>query len=264
MSRLTDQEFLKKDQYRDSSNLEARVALHQRFSTNPGGWFPWVFDTLEKLPPTARVLELGCGTGLLWSTNSERIPPGWVITLSDLSDGMLQAAWRSLVVTGRAYKYEHIDAQSIPYPDETFDAVIADHMLYHVPDRALALGEISRVLKPGGRLVASTFGETDMFEIEDWIRRVKPDHQRPPFGFILENGAAQLAPFFADVTCLRYPDGLRITEIEPLIKYILSRSSGLDLPQAALANLRATLAADLQARGVLTVTKHTGLFLATR
>ena len=264
MSKLTDQAYLTGDQYRDSSNLDARVALHKRYSTNPRGWFPWVFDTLEKLPSPARVLELGCGPGLLWSNNAPRIPPGWVITLSDLSDGMLQAAWRSLVVTSRAFKYEKIDAQSIPHPDETFDIVIANHMLYHVPDRAKALGEIRRVLKPGGHFLASTFGDTDMRALEDWIRRVKPDYQRPAFGFILENGAAQLAPFFKDVSCLRYPDGLRITEVEPVIDYIRSRASGQALPATAIADLRIILEEELHTKGILTVSKDTGLFVAVR
>ena len=50
MSKFTDQNYLKTDQYKDSSNLDARVAIHQRFSTNPYGWFNWVFDAVSKLP----------------------------------------------------------------------------------------------------------------------------------------------------------------------------------------------------------------------
>ena len=65
----------------------------------------------------------------------DRIPPEWTIVLSDISPGMLDAAWRNLVVTGRAFKFEEIDARSIPYADESFDAVIANHILYHVPAR---------------------------------------------------------------------------------------------------------------------------------
>ena len=76
-----------------------------------------------------------------------RIPSTWDITLSDLSSGMLDSAWRNLVVTGRNYKFKEIDAQEIPFEDETFDAVIANHMLYHVPDKPKAIAEIKRVLK---------------------------------------------------------------------------------------------------------------------
>jgi hypothetical protein len=75
MSKFTDQQYLKTDQYRDSTNLDARVVIHQRFSTNPYGWFNWVFDTLMKLSGTARILELGCGHALLWKENAGRIPP---------------------------------------------------------------------------------------------------------------------------------------------------------------------------------------------
>ena len=101
----------------------------------------------SSLPADARILELGCGSGLLWKSSIDRIPAGWKITLSDLSPGMLDAAWRNLVVTGRTFQFKEIDAQSIPFEDETFDAVIANHMLYHVPDRGKALAEIKRVLK---------------------------------------------------------------------------------------------------------------------
>jgi ubiquinone/menaquinone biosynthesis C-methylase UbiE len=148
MSKFTDQEYLKTDQYKDSSNLDARVEIHQRFSTNPYGWFNWVFDTLLKLPEDAKILELGCGPAHMWRECSSRIPAGWDITLSDFSSGMVDAAWRNLVVTGRNFKFKEIDAQSIPFEDETFDAVIANFMLYHVPDRPKAIAEIKRVLNP--------------------------------------------------------------------------------------------------------------------
>jgi len=168
MSKFTDQQYLKTDQYRDSSNLDARAVLHQRFRTNSYGWFRWVFDTLLKPPEHARILELGCGHGLLWKENITRIPAGWNITLSDLSSGMLDAAWRNLVVSGRAFQFKEIDAQSIPFEDESFDAVIANHMLYHVPDHPKTIMEIKRVLKPGGRLIATTVGENHMREMMDW------------------------------------------------------------------------------------------------
>jgi hypothetical protein len=65
VSKVNDQQYLKTDQYRDASNLDARALIHQRFSTNTYGWFRWVFDALLKLPANARILELGCGHGLL-------------------------------------------------------------------------------------------------------------------------------------------------------------------------------------------------------
>lgn len=100
MSKFTDQQYLKTEQYRDATNLEVRLELHRRFSTNLYGWFPWIFDTLETLPNPARVLELGCGAAHMWKECANRIPNGWSITLSDLSEGMVNAAWRNMAVDG--------------------------------------------------------------------------------------------------------------------------------------------------------------------
>ena len=75
-TQFTNPDYLKTDQYRDSSNLDARAAIHQRFSTNPYGWFNWVFDVLTKFPDNARILELGCGPGYMWKECARRIPAG--------------------------------------------------------------------------------------------------------------------------------------------------------------------------------------------
>ena len=266
MSKPDDQEYLKTDQYRDSTNLDARVVIHQRFSINAYGWFKWVFDSLRKLPEQARILELGCGNGLLWRENIGRIPPGWKVILSDLSPGMLDTAWRSLVVTGRPFRFEEIDAQSIPYGDETFDAVIANHILYHVPDRPKAVAEIRRVLKPGGRLIATTVGQNHLKEMTEWYARVKADGRWEPVTnpFTLENGLEQLKPFFSDVKVSRYDDHLQVTEIEPIIAYIRSGIRAQDLVEAELARLQDDLERELQEKNRIFISKDSGSFEAIK
>lgn len=162
MGRVADEQYLVGEQYRDSSNLSARILFHRLFSTNGYGWHRWIFDHLTNLPGDARVLELGCGRGGVWAENRDRIPSDWEITLSDLSPGMIEEARLNLSGSGRLFDYEVIDAQSIPYPEATFDGVVANHMLYHVPDRAKGIAEIYRVLKPDGLLFAATNGSDDM------------------------------------------------------------------------------------------------------
>jgi SAM-dependent methyltransferase len=265
MSKFNDQEFLKNEQYSDSSNLDARVELHRRFSTNPYGWYPWIFDTLETLPSPARVLELGSGPGYLWKECVDRIPAGWNITLSDLSDGMVDAAWRNLVVTGRAFKFEQIDAQSIPYPDETLDIVIANFMLYHVPDRPKALQEIHRVLKKGGHLLAATAGQGHLAELDNWLKKASPD-KFVPFNspFTLDNGLKLLKPFFSTVEIKRYDNNLRVTETEPLMAYIYSTIKARDIPGSALAGLRREFEDILSQKGEIVISIDAGLFLAIK
>jgi ubiquinone/menaquinone biosynthesis C-methylase UbiE len=266
MNKFTDQNYLKNDQYRDASNLNARMEVHRRFSTNPQGWYAWVFDTLETLPQQAQVLELGCGTGAMWADCPERIPAGWTLTLSDLSGGMLDEAWRNLVVLGRSFKFEQIDAQSISYPDETFDIVIANHMLYHVPNRPKALAEIRRVLKPGGILIATTVGENHLKELNAWLARVSMDENFKPFSaeFTLENGGAQLQPLFSQIECLRYDDNLRITDLDLLVTYLRSAIRASEISDEELTALRYDLEQELRDKGELFVTKDSGLFKAVK
>ena len=266
MSKLSDQEYLMNDQYKDSSNLDARVAIHQRFSTNPYGWMNWVFDSLLKLPEDAKVLELGCGPGYLWKDNLSRIPAGWRITLSDLSPGMLDTAWRNLVVTGRAFQFKDIDAQSIPFKDETFDAVIANHMLYHVPDRPKAIVEIKRVLKPGGHAIATTVGENHMKEMMEWYARVHVSKVWESFAnpFTLENGLEQLRPYFPHVAHSRYEDNLEITEIDLIMAYIRSGIRVSELSEDELATLQHDLECELQEKGKIFISKDSGLFEAIK
>ncbi len=266
MPKFTDQQYLTKDQYKDASNLDARLEIHRRFSTNPYGWFNWIFDTLAKLPKEANVLELGTGSGALWINIADKIPVKWNITLSDLSQGMLDAAWRNLAVTGRNFKFEQIDAQEIPYPDETFDIVIANHMLYHVPDREKALSEIKRVLKKGGHLIATTVGENHMLEITDWLQRTDKDNDFSPFTlpFTLENGEAQLEKYFEKVKVSCYEDNLHVTEIEPLIIYLRSAIRASEVSEDELAKVRTELEKELKQNGRIFISKDSGLFEAIK
>lgn len=266
MSKFTDQNYLKTDQYKDSSNLDARAELHKRFSTNPYGWLTWVFDRLLDLPANAKILELGCGPGYLWKENASRVPSAWDITLSDLSSGMLDSAWRNLVVTGRNYKFKEIDAQDIPFEDETFDAVIANHMLYHVPDKAKAIAEIKRVLKTGGRFFATTVGEDHMKEMMDWYRRAHVDKVWESFAnsFTLENGLEQVRTFFPNVTVSRHEDNLEITELEPIMAYIRSGMRVAELSGEELVKLKSDLEKELQEKGRIFIRKDSGLFEAVK
>ena len=266
VSKYTDQQYLKDDQYKDSTNLDARFAIHKHFSTNPYGWMTWVFDHYLKLPEDAKILEVGCGPGYLWKENAHRIPAGWRVTLSDLSAGMVDAAWRNLVVTGRTFQFKEIDAETIPFDDESFDAVIANHMLYHVPDRPQAIGEIARVLKPGGRLFATTVGEHHLEELHEWLQYVHLDKSFAEFSraFTLENGLAQLQPFFSQVTMTRYEDDLNVTEVEPIMAYIRSSVRAASLSEAAIREIQVDLEQELKDKGAIFIRKDSGLFEAVK
>ena len=226
-------------------------------------------DRLLALPPEAEVLELGCGTGLLWSGDqAARVPPGWRLTLTDFSAGMVVEAQRNLRLAAR---FQVADAESLRFPDASFDAVVANHMLYHVPDLDRALAEIQRVLRPGGRLFAATNGAAHMRELGQLVARVAPDAAAAAVGlrfsraFGLEDGAQQLTPWFATVVREDYPDALEVTDVEPLVAYLQSMSaykSALD--EGRLAELRRIGGEEIARRGSFHISKSVGMFGAVR
>jgi SAM-dependent methyltransferase len=240
---FTDQAFLRDEQYRDDSNLRARIELHRRFSTNPQPWHRWVFERFD-LPAEARVLEVGCGPGELWLQNAERIPAGWRLTLADLSPGMLEKAREGL---GDRADYEVADVQELPFEDESFDGVVANHMLYHVGDRKRAFEQIGRVLRPGGLFYASTNGVDHLKEIKELYVK------REVWEFRLEDAGGELREVFTDVRLDVFVDSLEVTEVEPLVAFVHSMDDGV-------AGFEETVRARIEAAGSFHVTKSGGLF----
>jgi len=261
MECISDQQYLLRHQYKDASNLDARIGLHERFSTNAYGWSRWVLDhVLPHVPPDGHVLELGCGPGMLWRENRERIPPGWDVTLSDFSAGMLAEARRNLSDAGRSFSFAQVDAQHIPYPDDSIDAVVANHMLYHVPDRARTFGEIRRVLRPDGRFFAATNGQGHMRELEDFVPAYRV--HRVGLGFDLEQGGMALAPWFAHVDLDRYEDALEVTEAAPMLDYLFSMRLAVDIGETDRAAITHEVERRLATDGVIRIGKDVGLFVA--
>jgi SAM-dependent methyltransferase len=267
MSRVDpiDAEYLKKE-YGDATNLNARIRLHQRFSLNPYGWLRWIFDQFD-LPAQCRILELGCGPGSLWLENLDRIPNGWEMLLTDFSTGMLEQIQQNLGGKG-GFRFQLLDANTTPLPfaEATFDAVIANHMLYYITDKPELLAEIQRVLLPGGRFYASTIGERHLVELVDLISRFDPKLAAWGAGanpFTLGNGAEMIAEYFPDVSLHHYEDGLVVTEVEPLLAYIMS--SKLELEDIRITELKKFLEDEMKRNGgVLRITKVSGIFISSK
>jgi SAM-dependent methyltransferase len=239
-----------------------RVTLHQRFSTNPQGLLRWFVEQLQ-IPENGRVLEVGCGPGGYWPEVAELIPRSWHITVSDFSPGMVAQAGQRLAALDRPVTVVQADVQDLPFPDQSFDAVIANFMLYHVPDRPRALTEIHRVLAASGRLFAMTNGKRHMRELDELVNRVAPSPRGSEgSGFSLENGAAQLAPWFDHIQLARYPDTLRVTEAEPLLAYVRSYPAGLSGDQERA--LREQIDAELATHGAVHIGKDSGMLTGVK
>jgi len=214
-----------KNQYQNASNISARINLHRLYSQNPQGWFPWIFDQ-SNLTSNLKVLEIGCGDGALWIENRSRLPKDIHITLTDLSEGMLRDARRSIGTNDPRFTFEGFDCHNIPYETNSFDLIIANHVMFYCNDIPKVCSEVKRVLKPEGKFICSTYGATHMKEVSqlvtDFDDRIVLSADKLYERFGKENGEAKLATNFTHISWMTYEDSLIVSDPEPLISYILS------------------------------------------
>lgn len=114
---------------------------------------PWVIKELEeRIPQKVAILDIGCGAGLLANPLAEA---GHSVTGIDLSKSSLEIA-KKRDSTGKA-EYLSANAYSLPFPNDSFDAVCAMDILEHLEEPHLLIAEASRVLKTGGLFFFHTF-----------------------------------------------------------------------------------------------------------
>lgn len=225
---VTNREHILVDQYKNASNLDVRIQLHNDYSVNTKRWFPWIFEQMN-VKEGQKVLELGCGTGGLWSENIQELPQNLSVTLSDQSAGMIEDAKSNLSQTGigaDVFQYEVFGCQKIPHEDQSFDIVVANHVLFYIEERQSVYEEIKRVLKPDGIFICSTYGKQHMKEITQLVQDFDSDivlsekNLYDVFG--LENGEEELKKYFSQVEKRIYDDYLLVDKAEPIVDYILS------------------------------------------
>ena len=250
---LTGMEKSLKSQYENANNISARIRLHKEFSANKQGWFPWIFETgilphietkLDKLNSSdarigeddtqligqnvaekIEILELGCGEGSLWIENMHLLPKNVHVTVSDISEGMIRDIRRN-IGTDERFSYETFDCHAIPAQANTYDIVIANHLLFYCDDIAQVCSEVKRVLKKDGVFLCSTYGTAHMQEITHLVQSfdsriiLAAENLYERFG--LDNGRGILSEFFTQLEIIRYEDEIVIDKADPLIEYILS------------------------------------------
>lgn len=148
---MADDSALLHEQYSDTSRLKARIEAHRRFSERSESFVAWVVDGLD-IGPDDLVLDAVCGYGTCFS---ELRRHGARVVGLDRSAAMVGKAsppgsHGALLGLGVG------DLQGLPIANSSVDRVLANYVLFHVADLALALREIRRVLAPGGRAVLTT------------------------------------------------------------------------------------------------------------
>jgi ubiquinone/menaquinone biosynthesis C-methylase UbiE len=264
---VTGRRMLTESAYADDRNLRARMAIWA-YATGPA-------DPSWRLQPVAwdgtqRVADVGCGNGF---DLRQLLARGWCRQLIglDLSPGML-AAVADRLEPGRVALL-NADAQRLPLADACADVGLAMHMLYHVPDVAAAAGELRRVVRPGGTVLASANSAHSLRELHDMFDAVisaqlgRPARAMPGLSFTVETGRDLLRTAFEDVTLHSHEVQLAIPDPAAVVSYLDSvrdpvlRLLGEQLDfDAALAEMAARVSQVIRADGSFRVTARSGVF----
>ena len=266
---LTDMEKMLVEQYKNGENLNIRISLHEQYSQNKKGWFPWLLEQMD-FDGARRILEIGCGNGQLWKKAEPSVLKGKYICLSDLSDGMIRDAAENLgEEKAFCFDFRTLDCQKLPFPDAEYDRIIANHVLFYVQNLSRGLQEISRVLSDDGVFYCSTYGKGHMKEITDLVQEFDPQINLSEVAlytiFGLDHGEKQLKPYFGSVEKRIYEDSLWVDRPEPLLDYILScHGNQNEYLYPRQREFKEFLEKKIQKHGGIAITKEAGVFICRK
>jgi ubiquinone/menaquinone biosynthesis C-methylase UbiE len=248
-----------KSMYINKDTLSTRVSLHNKYSINKYGWHNWIFDQY-KLNENINILELGCGTGNTWIGKENQIPKNIKIILTDISPLMIEKSKEKLDKI-KNFSFQIMDIQNLPFEDKSFDIIIANHMLYHVPDIAKALSEIKRILKDDGSFYTTTIGKDSLKELQDIYRsysdKIKFQYS-DECSFTLENGENILKKYFGIIEQKLYIDSLEVTDANDLMDYIVSYN---EISEDIYKEINEKIRNEINKNGIFKIRKDQGMFI---
>jgi ubiquinone/menaquinone biosynthesis C-methylase UbiE len=262
--RAVDRDYLTGVQYASDRNLSARQAIY-RFQQPLVRSSAWALD-LVPLGGDERILDAGCGNGLHLAELARRAHRGPVYGM-DLSNGMLTAARErsdAALLVG--------DAQRLPFADASFERVLAMHMLYHVPDRDLAIAEFRRVLRADGVALALTNSHAHLAELNDMVGAVlfemhgtDPARLRAYLRFSSESGEAELRRQFETVVRHDVESTLVVTDADAIVAYVASMGSIARTPSGGsiLQEVERRARAVIEREGAFRIRTEVGCFVCT-
>jgi ubiquinone/menaquinone biosynthesis C-methylase UbiE len=200
------------DQYSDATKLRIRQETHRLYTEPRVSFLDWVTERME-IRSGMTVVDVGCGRGIYHPLFRKR---GARVIGIDRSIGMLKESREDCLAAAG-------DAQALPLSDAMCDRVACNHVLYHVPDQVLAMRELRRIVRPGGRVVIATNGARNnerMYEVARWaasdLGRTDTFPRISPFR--LED-VDRVRAVFPNVRIEIFESAFRFPKAEPALRY---------------------------------------------
>lgn len=258
------------NQYATTDNLNRRITIHQ-YNTSTVNWMEWVFDHLH-IEEGMKILEIGCGNGLLWETNITRLPPDLEIYVSDYSEGMLESIKKcfnkheaELIKKNIQIHYRQEDSNNLQLDDMKFDLIIANHMLYHLEQMEDCLLKLRKALQKDGYLICSTIGNGHMKELMDLVyeydNTIDNTLDLCVKRFSLQNGKTQLSKVFDQIERYDFDSNLIVDNAKVIWDYVYSFPCNAPVILERTGDVLMQMIMDhIDKEGAFLIHKETGLF----
>ena len=218
-------EYIKEGQYKTTNYLQTRIDLHTLFSSY--SFHSWVCSKLPITRPV-RVLQAASGTGQFFAENYYKFPVGSSFVLGDISDAMIRRCQERLAFMDQA-EFRVFDMEDLPFPDDSFDVVLAHHCIYHTnPEKTLS--QLKRVVKKDGFVSITTNSSRHMLNVFELGMSLSPDVPRDRHidAFVEEKADEILPRHFTSIQKSVSNDVLKVTRPEFVTGFMRSEIEARD------------------------------------
>lgn len=218
---------------RANERLDSSFYLHEKYSVNAYGWYPWLFDQLH-LKEGMEILGIGCGVGLIWQRSMEKIPESCRVTCLDQNADSLEALRscakreRGKIRAGVEFRMVCGKAEEFSFEAQKYDSVIASYVLGFVRDQDALMEKIRSALKPEGRLFIAASGDRKFHQLhelaDEFFGKISPISRQEQVMMSTEELENLMDRHFGKRSMVQYEDSLMIGDADDICRYLFSAS----------------------------------------